>query len=149
VRNTQGKNFLDFKDGQLIFNTSFLGSDGNLRDFAENYYMKKAEKLANGEDVYYRLTNNKNEIPNFYSKNHATGNSENGLSVSTSPHYGVWGYKYAYKVKGKRIGTGSDGEPLLDPKSIEVLGKKENPNKAIENWIKKVNIELNNILGKQ
>ena len=54
------------------------------------------------------------------SKNHATGSSEGGLSVAHRPEPGD-SYKYSYFVRGKRIGRGSDGEPLLDVGSAEPI----------------------------
>ena len=81
------------------------------------------------DGVFYRFTNNKNELSLIESgeirpsKNHADGYSEAGLSVADGPHYGIFGHKYGYLVTGNVVGTGSDGEPLLDVKSIKPLSK--------------------------
>lgn len=46
------------------------------------------------------------------SRNWATGEDEGGLSVSLYP--GDRNADYGYFVRGEQIGTGSDGEPLLN-----------------------------------
>ena len=80
------------------------------------------------QGVYYRYTNNKSELELAHNKelrnsrNHNTGIEEAGLSVSTHPFYGSFnGYKYGYMVTGDVVGFGSDGEPLLDTKTLIVL----------------------------
>jgi len=66
---------------------------------------------------YWRGTNNADEIKildQVTSRDHSSGRSEGGLSVS--PGFGgsaFHGFKYYYKVKGDEVGTGADGEPVL------------------------------------
>jgi hypothetical protein len=80
---------------------------------------------------YYRGTNNINEPKLIHdklirpSKNHLSGNYEKGLSVSDTLHIAKF-FKYVYKVSGKEIGLGSDGEPILDINTIKFI-----------KWIKK------------
>lgn len=70
--------------------------------------------------VYWRGTNRRDEYKDvlagvqILSRNHANGDIEAGMSVSTTLAT-VWAYKYkyCYKVEGVMIGYGSDGEPLL------------------------------------
>ena len=50
-----------------------------------------------------------------------TGEKEDGVSVWESPKYP---FKYQYRVTGEVSGVGSDGEPLLDPKSIKLVSTK-------------------------
>jgi len=74
---------------------------------------------------YWRGTNRKEEVNDLkngkaiISKNHADGINEKGLSVSKTPAT-IWAYNYrgGYIVKGKEIGKGSDGEPILDPETV-------------------------------
>lgn len=83
---------------------------------------KSAGTLKAGE--YWRFTNNKNEIKLLRagelenSTNHAENICEAGLSASQYAGYGIMGYRYCYKIAGTIIATGSDGEPVLDMKSI-------------------------------
>lgn len=62
-----------------------------------------------------------------------TGEKEDGVSVWESPKYP---FKYQYRVSGEVVGVGSDGEPLLDPKSIKLIDAKSygiaDYNKAME-----------------
>jgi len=75
---------------------------------------------------YYRGTNNIHEpelIKNKQlraSKNHISGKHESGLSVSDTLHISNF-FKYVYKVSGREIGIGSDGEPILDIESIKFI----------------------------
>ena len=54
------------------------------------------------------------------SKNHLTNKSEIGISVSDTPKILLY-FKYVCVVTGKEIGEGSDGEPLLDPKTMKFV----------------------------
>lgn len=73
-----------------------------------------------GEDTFVRVTWNKEDYEHLKSGthrgsfNHATGESEDGLSVAKRPEVPM---NFAYLVKGNVIGEGADGEPLLDTKS--------------------------------
>ncbi|RMG90135.1 MAG: hypothetical protein D6706_20150 [Chloroflexi bacterium] len=78
------------------------------------------EALLPHEEWYWRGTNRADEIEDIasgvqiMSRNHATGELEQGMSVSkTLATVWAYGYKYAYKVTGDEIGTGSDGEPVI------------------------------------
>lgn len=67
------------------------------------------------------------------SVNHVTGEVEVGLSVSS--HLGTvvgYGYEHVYIVKGRVVGYGSDGEPLLDVKRSGVVGKLMTRDQALE-----------------
>lgn len=81
---------------------------GNLQD--------SFKSLPDGQ--YWRGTNDPKEAslltPTTVSKNHITGESENGLSVSRTPaSIAAYGYSHGYPVTGTVAGSGSDGEPLL------------------------------------
>ena len=95
------------------------------------------EAIINGymvcfENVYYRGTDNKDEEELVKSKkikpsvNHINKKYENGLSVSDTDSVGKY-FKYLYKVHGKEIGEGSDGEPLLDVESLKFVDWIKNP----------------------
>ena len=72
------------------------------------------------EGVYWRGTRRRDEASDLAagieirSRNYADGELEAGLSVCETPAYIVTaGYQYGYRVTGRVVGTGSDGEPLL------------------------------------
>ncbi len=105
------------------------GRDPDLREkvqvaLDENFGVKPKD------GIFYRYTNNPKELllaerhELRASRDQRDGTLERGVSVSQSPVYGVMGYKYAYRLTGRVIGTGSDGEPLLDPASLRPLQKK-------------------------
>lgn len=98
-------------------------------DFRQDVFDAAREKFGTQYgDRYFRFTNNPDEINLARagqlrnSMNHAEGFHEKGLSVADHVHYGIAGYKYGYPVMGRWLAWGSDGEPLLDPKTIKVLG---------------------------
>lgn len=103
------------------------GGFSTYSDIQDEVLMAAQEKYGNKYDHFFRFTNNadelaiasKNKLRN--SVNHRDGVREAGVSVADGPHYGAQGYKYGYRVKGDVIGYGSDGEPLLDPKTMEVI----------------------------
>jgi hypothetical protein len=80
-------------------------------------------------DYFWRFTNNKNEIALIKagtihrSNNFITNELEKGLSVATHSGYACQGYNYGYKIAGTVIDYGSDGEPVLDIKSLRPLSK--------------------------
>lgn len=82
--------------------------------------------VETGTRYYYRGTNNADEPELIKSGlirpsiNHLTGDYEIGLSVSDVEEPLMKYFKYVYKVTGKEIGLGSDGEPLLDIKTVKV-----------------------------
>jgi hypothetical protein len=90
--------------------------------------IEEAKKVLSGTHykTYYRGTNNKKEEHLIASgnlrnsTNHVTGEKENGLSVSDTPSVGKY-FSYMYELTGKEIGTGSDGEPLLDTNTIKFI----------------------------
>ena len=76
---------------------------------------------------FYRLTNNADEVALARSgqlrpsRNYVENISEPGVSVADGPHYAGQGYKYGYRVAGDVVGKGSDGEPVLNPKTLRAL----------------------------
>lgn len=80
------------------------------------------------DDVFVRTSDNLKDYEHIKngthrgSINHATKETEGGLSVAndTSDAAG----KYAYLVRGKVIGQGSDSEPLLELGSVAVVSKR-------------------------
>lgn len=96
--------------------------------YMQTRLMKKADEFFSplAEDEYIRVAHDPMDYEYARNKtlresiNHATGESEGGISVAKSPEFKG---KIAYYLKGKKIGIGTDGEPLLDPKSIEVTSK--------------------------
>jgi len=76
--------------------------------------------------TYYRGTNNIHEPALLMqgiltkSKNHLTGDEENGLSVSDVSDVGDF-FDHMYLVTGEEIGLGADGEPLLDLDTAKFL----------------------------
>lgn len=84
-------------------------------------------KLKKTSRIYYRGTNNPNEDQLVRTKqlrpslNHITNKREQGISVSDVPDVGKY-FNHLYKLTGKEIGIGADGEPLLDPTTIEFIG---------------------------
>jgi hypothetical protein len=102
--------------------------DQNIRNDIRDRLYQKFEP-ASEDGIFWRMTNNRHE-PELAKKgllrvshNHADETDELGLSVANGVHYLGSGYKYGYQVRGTPVGTGSDGEPLLDPRCIEVIGK--------------------------
>jgi len=80
---------------------------------------------------YFRATNNRHEIEDIkdgkftHSHNYIYNYDEKGLSVSDTLGYALLdGYKYVYRVKGKVIDVGGDGEPILDISTLEFLDKR-------------------------
>ena len=63
------------------------------------------------------------------SVDHSDGSQEAGLSVATGLHYAARGYRYAYRVRGRMVGTGADGEPVLA--DVEPIGELLEADEAI------------------
>lgn len=110
--------------------------NGSLGFMIDDYFKDKMAK----KDYFWRGTDNKEEIELILSGtinpsiNHADGTKETGLSVADHLGYIMTlGYKYGYRVKGKVVGYGSDGEPILDLKSLEVLDSKPRAIEDIKN----------------
>ena len=80
-------------------------------------------------DVYVRTSSDPKDYDHLLKKthhgsiNHRTGEVEGGLSVARDTHSDAAG-TYAYLVRGKSIGQGSDSEPLLDLSTVEVVSDK-------------------------
>lgn len=76
------------------------------------------------DGVYYRVTDNPKEEEYLKngtiraSVNHRTGEKEDGLSCWEIPKYIG---KHLYRISGEIVGVGSDGEPVLDPKTVKLL----------------------------
>lgn len=96
------------------------------------------------DDVFVRTSSNPKDYEHIKngthrgSINHATKEAEGGLSVANNTSDAVG--KYAYLVRGKVIGQGSDSEPLLDLGSVKVASKRMTlgeMNKMIDDGIKK------------
>lgn len=81
---------------------------------------------ASGHTVYYRGTNNSNEDQLVKSRqlrpslNHITNKRERGISVSDVPDVGKY-FDFMYMLTGTEVGEGADGEPLLDPNTVEFI----------------------------
>ena len=86
----------------------------------------KFNEIEKSNKIYYRGTNNPNEDSLVKNKqlqtylNHITNKREKGISVSDVPDVGKY-FNYLYTLTGKEIGIGADGEPLLDPTTIEFI----------------------------
>lgn len=113
-------------DGTAVIEKRSSGFE-SLDDFRQKVFEAAREKYGTQYDHYFRFTNNPKELDLAKSgalrpsMNHADGFMEKGLSVADGPHYGAVGYKYGYPVMGRHVGWGSDGEPLIDPKTVNVL----------------------------
>jgi hypothetical protein len=104
-------------------------ADGFNRILSDVSDAIKATFNQESNDYFWRFTNNKNELVLIKSGelrksiNHADGSCEKGLSVATHSGYSCQGYNYGYKITGTVIDYGSDGEPVLDIKSLRPLSK--------------------------
>jgi hypothetical protein len=90
-------------------------------------------------DYFWRATFNRQEVGLLRqgalrpSRNHADGHVEPGLSVATHLGYvAMMGYPYGYRIRGRVIGMGSDGEPILDLATLEALDARPRPVAAIQ-----------------
>lgn len=139
-----------FVDGKYVEdeNVNTILSDGRIvlndHDFNNDQFYKvraliEAETLRlsgfKKEGEFFRGTDNKDEI-NYLkngtmrpSTNHMTGEAEDGVSVWEYPKYS---FKYQYRVSGEIVGIGSDGEPVLDPKTIQLVSSKSYGTKDYE-----------------
>jgi len=117
-------------NGRVVLNSSVMNG-GNRWNTIRSMVETEAAMMGGAikEGVYYRGTDNPKELEIAKKKqlrpsvNHRTDQKEDGVSVWEKMNYAS--HQYTYKIKGKIIGTGSDGEPLLDPSSIEVVSKLE------------------------
>lgn len=126
-------------DGRIVLNDHDFNNDSfyKVRGMIEAETLRLAGYQKEG--MFYRGTDNPKEIEYLKagtmraSTNHMTGEKEDGVSVWENPKYS---FKYQYQVTGEISGVGSDGEPLLNPKSIKLVSSKsysvKDYNKAME-----------------
>jgi len=113
----KGSAYFD-KDGNIVVRLDKGIFDDGI---AKQKALEKATELVLSIDEvpgeYWRGTNNKNELSilsSLVSKDHSSGNAEQGVSVSRGLGGSLFhGYKYYYKLKGRVNGIGADGEPVL------------------------------------
>jgi len=126
------KFYTDFK-GNL---SEWISPEGSaLRERA----YQELKLLAPKSTILWRGTNRRDEFKEvkaglqIFSKNHADGSIEKGMSVSQGLGT-VWGYGYksCYKVSGELVeGGGSDGEPVL--LNVKVTGRNMRAETALKN----------------
>lgn len=112
-------------EGRIVLNSDRANNSAraSIRDMVESECARLGG--ATREGVFFRGTNNKGEIALVESGkirpsvNHMTGVVERGLSVMEGPAYG--GFDYYYTITGKIVGTGSDGENVLDVSTLRVV----------------------------
>ncbi len=131
-------------NGQLVYKPYWYeGRDSLLPSDMRDMALRQLNDLISPKyDYFFRATNRKDE-PNLVreakiraSRNHADNTTEEGLSVADAPHYITHhGYKYGYKIAGREIGTGSDGEPVLDLSSLKVISEAEPAAKHLKEGI--------------
>lgn len=120
---------MEINPGGNVHVVGDMVSKQRIRDGVSSFFREKQKELYGEPDTFWRFTNNPDEINLVKSGqirnsiDHSSGNIEKGVSVSEHLGYSIAGYKHGYKVKGKVVGYGFDGEPLLDPSTIEVVGK--------------------------
>lgn len=117
--------------GGIVFlkNGNYVTERYHDADEIKNAFDALCGRLGGGivDGVFYRATNNKNEISLINSgklkpsANHLNGENEEGLSVWDRPEN--VGHDYTYKISGEIIGYGSDSEPVLDMSSLKPIGK--------------------------
>lgn len=102
--------------------------------------LSESNSTQESNKIYYRGTDNPDEQELVTSGklnpsiNHETGKPEVGVSVSDVSSVGKY-FKFLYKVSGKELQhLGSDGEPLLDPKSMKFIEWVKSPrlNESVE-----------------
>lgn len=104
--------------------------EGRVKDLAYNRECDHRKNL--NQTTYFRGTNNPDEESLIRNKqlrssvNHLTNAPERGISVSDVDSVGKY-FRYLYRLTGKEIGTGTDGEPLLDPTTVSFLGWIKSP----------------------
>lgn len=128
---TPDKEKLRFLPNGIVETETFGWDCGSARydifDKIGTYLIDMFNSAPDGE--YIRCTNNRDEIKLIQSGelrssvNHADNTCEGGLSVSKYYGYSDFGYKYYYTVSGKDLRNGSDGEPVMDLKTIIVKSK--------------------------
>lgn len=114
--------FINESDVYAVFHQHQIKSAlGNSGAFAH------PTKITESTKVYYRGTDNTDEPTLILngtlrqSTDHLSGKTEAGVSVSDVPDVGNY-FRYMYKVTGTELPeVGSDGEPLLDPKTMKFV----------------------------
>ena len=115
------------QDGQCVLYASRAAATIG-RDRLRGHFFRAVDEYFNPlpADTFIRCTISKDDYKHLQagshrgSINHATGEAEECLSVAVSPEIPT---AYAYYVTGKRVGTGSDGEPLLDAATARPASK--------------------------
>lgn len=111
-------------DGRLAIN--YRSGNNNTREIVKAMVENEIDILGGirEDGVFYRVTSNDKEAGYIKagkirkSKNHFTGEKEDGLSVWETVKYAD---KHLHKISGEVIGKGSDGEPILDVKSVKMI----------------------------
>jgi hypothetical protein len=112
--------------------------DDKIRELLDAFFTARLTARLPQSDYYWRATNNADEIKLIKrgqlhpSRNHADGMAERGLSVADHLGYTMLGYRYAYRVRGRVIGVGSDGEPILDIATLQPLDRAPRPIQDVE-----------------
>lgn len=111
-------------NGRIAVN--YRSGNNNTRNIVSSMIQNEIDILGGVREdgVFYRVTSNDKEAGYIKagkirkSKNHFTGEKEDGLSVWETIKYFD---KHLHKISGNVIGIGSDGEPILDTKSVKLI----------------------------
>lgn len=111
-------------NGRLAIN--YHSGNNNTREIVKAMVENEIDILGGirEDGVFYRVSSNDKEAGYIKagkirkSKNHFTGEKEDGLSVWETVKYAD---KHLHKISGDVIGIGSDGEPILDVKSVKMI----------------------------
>lgn len=111
-------------NGRIAINYS--SGNNNTREIVTAMVENEIDILGGirEDGVFYRVTSNDKEAGYIKagkiraSKNHMTGEKEDGLSVWETVKYAD---KHLHKISGEVIGIGSDGEPILKTKSVKMI----------------------------
>lgn len=113
-------------DKEFVKQRMFRAVDDFLWPYGDDVYMR----VGNASDVSHLRAGSHRG-----STNHFTGEPEGGLSVARRIETGD---DLAYLVKGRRVGSGSDSEPLLDPASAQLVGEPL----ATDKMLRKLNSDI-------
>lgn len=117
--------YISIEDGKFVFHVPpvFYGYESDVRAHKGKQINDLLSPLP--DNVYVRSVINKDDYEHLKdgthrgSINHATGEEEGGLSVGKDFEFPA---KYAYFLEGPKVGTGTDGEPLLDTDKAKPIG---------------------------